>query len=826
MISYVKDLYKGNDFKTISAAEFIDMLESKMPAYEYTGSETNVVNAYFDVDSYDTKFNADDAVATQNDWEGKLKEIFPEAKIAIGTSHGLNHEKKQKWSWRYWLPNIRMRKCDILYMAKMINQQLKKERDTIPPLDEGVYDNNRKMRCPNTSKDGEDRPLILVKGEIKDTLITLENEGALTMPEIPEATPKPETLTLGQVVPSAFDNCTNDIQIIQSDVYYKYLNCIGIKMCDRGKHKDTITILQILKNENVGVEHVKYWIHRYAYPTSKKYTYAIDYYENGYIKYTPLTNEKRLTIKTLKYYAKLHNPALYSYYFKDDYEYRLTKELNFTNIIEYAIIQSSFTNLYCDMKKDTLFYKSKDKEAIIYLYYNDEWNVVCNKGRLLKNDILDFITIYFKACLDIINDEEKKNINDSKATEAIKETRKTFYTAKTKMCSNYFTNQIYELVLNKLSSFKTNIEFDVGIENHFNINFKNGLYDMKNKIFRSRLPTDYITKYLDYNYIRKNDIDESIHNDVLQFFQRLQPDEDQRRFTLSYLAYCLTGDATKQVFKMNIGYTASNGKSTELAIHDKCFEIYTEKLDSKVLLLNYDKRHKHIYRLIDNPTRLVYFEEMPKGKKLDVEFIKEFVDGKKIKSEIMFGNTDKITIQAKIMSVSNHDFSVDTDEGILRRGRVQFYNSKFVNDESQVDESKHIYKKIDGFENKFNDEKYKNAYFHLLLNYVDVLHIPKKNEEEFKQTAEASDEVLNALINDVVITKNENDWITKKQLETLYGKDMLPEFKAKLQSKGCKWDSQKKGKFNDKWHSGVFTGVRIKTSEEYDAEIAGEMTKK
>ena len=44
--------------------------------------------------------------------------------------------------------------------------------------------------------------------------------------------------------------------------------------------------------------------------------------------------------------------------------------------------------------------------------------------------------------------------------------------------------------------------------------------------------------------------------------------------------------------KMNIGYSASNGKSTELKIHDIVFPIYTTKLDKRTSNERFEKQHK------------------------------------------------------------------------------------------------------------------------------------------------------------------------------------------------------------------------------------------
>jgi phage/plasmid-associated DNA primase len=425
---------------------------------------------------------------------------------------------------------------------------------------------------------------------------------------------------------------------------------------------------------------------------------------------------------------------------------------------------------------------------------------------MVKHDMYEFYIIYFKIWMDYINEYEKEHIENPDKKEEIKRKRQLLEATKIHYAKNTTLSNTYQMLLNKLSCVKCSIIFDVGTDNYYNIHFKNGVYDLKQG-FRSRLETDYVTKYLDYDYLPLTDISQEIQDDVLGFFQKVQPDKEQRDFTLGYLAYCLTGDATKQIFKMNIGHTASNGKSTELSIHEKCFKNYTQKIDNKVLLLNFEKRHKHLVDLISQPIRLVYFEEMPKGKKLDVEFIKDFVDGKNISCEIMFGTKSEIKIQAKLMSVSNHDFQVDTDAGILRRGRVQKYESKFISkDDGELDAENHIYEKIDGFENRFDDVMYKNAYFHLLLSYIDKLVVPKVNKDEFKKTAEENDNVLTDILDGFTITKNHTDFISKADIDVLCGsKERFNEYKSKLQSMGCKYESQERYNSSVK---GRFSGIK------------------
>jgi DnaJ-class molecular chaperone len=139
------------------------------------------------------------------------------------------------------------------------------------------------------------------------------------------------------------------------------------------------------------------------------------------------------------------------------------------------------------------------------------------------------------------------------------------------------------------------------------------------------------------------------------------------------------------------------------------------------------------------------------------------------------------------MTFSNKDFSIDGDEGIYRRGKLQFYESKFE-DNIEDDYKHHRYKKILNFESNFDKEEYKNAYFHLLLKHVDKLEIPKDAEKNFKDIVDENDDLKSEIEDNFIITRNENDKISKmiviEKLHNYSFKDIL----AKLKSMGVKYN--------------------------------------
>ena len=614
---------------------------------------------------------------------------------------------------------------------------------------------------------------------------------------------KPKSPTSVTEIPNDFIN--QGLELNETDIFYKLLNCIGKTMCGRGEHEKTCNVLQALKNEGCKTKYVQYWIQTFCDPNLKKYKYATEKYDK-YINYTPLTRVNRYSIKSLRKWAKNGNPELYGNYFKNDYDFQIRKRFNFENLISTSLDESAFSKLIYELTLNYIFLK----DELFYLYYNDEWRV-CKKGGIVKQLILDIFDIYIKVALDIANEKLKQNLNDEDVCKNCKKMLNCLMDTNYSIKKNNYVNHIYSLLKNKLETIKCEIVFDLGQDNHFKIHFKNGVYDLKEKKFSSRTETDFVTQILNYDYMEADEITEDTKNAVSGFFEKIQPDQDQRNFTLSYLAYCLTGNTLTQVFKMNIGHSASNGKSTEMSIHEKCFEIYTEKCDARVLQLGFDKRHKFLDSLVTKPIRLLYFEELPKGKKLDVEFMKDFVDGDNLKLEKLFATKDNIKLQTKIMSASNHDFNCDTDAGIIRRGRIQYYTSRFVDE--NADEENHIYLKEEGFKNRFNDVEYKNAYFHLLLNYVDKLYIPSKNKDDFKEKAEEGDDILNNILEHFEFTNDANNKIGKIDIESIFGKDKFREYKDKLQSMGCKYDCKEQFSYTDEegnkyQKKGVFTKLK------------------
>lgn len=102
---------------------------------------------------------------------------------------------------------------------------------------------------------------------------------------------------------------------------------------------------------------------------------------------------------------------------------------------------------------------------------------------------------------------------------------------------------------------------------------------------------------------------------------------------------------------------------------------------------------------------------------LDVDRIKDYVDGYELTLEKLYGTIEKIIINGKIFCTSNYDPNFKTDEGMKRRGFMSILTNKFVNEDSYINKNG-IYLLDNNFIDNFDNINYKLAFIHLLLPYL------------------------------------------------------------------------------------------------------------
>jgi hypothetical protein len=572
-----------------------------------------------------------------------------------------------------------------------------------------------------------------------------------------------------------------------------------------------------VKNTSVSVDqgdalldliHIKYWTNRNDWlnliwacvdkfgmeagtKIAQKYSAMVPGYENDgedVAKVAADFRDGKVTWGTAHHYAKKSDPDGY---------YRLTAR-------KIKGSDEMLAQLFMELRRNDIVSSSLGD---YFVHHNNSWRKVDErKGkdflkRLIYIDLEQEVTAASNALLKQLIEIENAHGRDCDQFTPVEDQLNELAKIKEKLERATGIDGIFNRVKGHLAMLENEIQFDTGSDQYYNIQFNNGVYELDTKTFRPRRKTDYITMKLNWDYAP--DYDQDCYDEIHDYFKKIQPDEEQRHFTVGWLAQSMNGDVSGEKFKVNVGKTAGNGKSTEMINHAKVFPIYSAKLAAETFCLDYSKAHKQLYDLVHKPARFVYIEEMRQSK-LDENLLKEFVTGKGFTIEIMYGTKVVVDLQGKLITCSQHDPNANIDQGLLRRGLLQEYSSRFRDEYKTDNYETHQYRRVQGWDKRFDEDKYKLAYFHYLLAHYDDFKIPEKNLNAFKETLEEYDESTQIYENHFEQTGHDKDRISKDRVmeimaghkitswRTILGKMKLAGFEY---SKTMRADNGKKGCF-------------------------------
>ena len=146
-----------------------------------------------------------------------------------------------------------------------------------------------------------------------------------------------------------------------------------------------------------------------------------------------------------------------------------------------------------------------------------------------------------------------KKVFEETYQEKDKEDEKNIYFKRRNIYKNYIKNHSH--INHILEIFKSIVKcedtlFDLSPEYDKWISFRNGIYNLDTNEFRPRNISDRFTLALNWDY--KCEYCKSCFDDINLFFKKIQPNEEQRTFTVSFLKYCLKGGNPQRLYKMNI----------------------------------------------------------------------------------------------------------------------------------------------------------------------------------------------------------------------------------------------------------------------------------
>jgi len=298
------------------------------------------------------------------------------------------------------------------------------------------------------------------------------------------------------------------------------------------------------------------------------------------------------------------------------------------------------------------------------------------------------------------------------------------------------------LIMHLRCLIKDNNFIDKLDDKKYFIAFKNGLYNIKQNRFEKGIKdTDYLTETIPYNYMSSNDEDKQKVRGIL--YKICNCYEEHLEYYLSILGYSMIGDPEKEKsMYFLIGNKGNNGKSLIMNTLADIMPNYCKKIDRLTFEEDYKKSNKNLISV--KGKRIIYLEELSE-KKLNIELLKEYSDGKNIEVEIVYGTTEKNNIGSKLFFCSNPTPNLKTDGGIANGYKQLSFNYSFEPSNTYDD-----YETLQFIQNNNLQDELKEdlnyAMISLLIDYaynytvIKKIDIPKDFLESQKETIESNDE--------------------------------------------------------------------------------------
>jgi hypothetical protein len=676
----VRANYFGDSFDTITPADCINRIQKNTPTYEVI-TEDIPVKLYFDFDCVVPKEDYSEGAANQiekiltTNIEKNIKALYPEItpNMAIMTCHTENYEtEKSKYSIRYFISNFKAIQSTQYQLANCLNQLIfdqtditdyieidKKKKDV---FDLSVYTKNRKMRCQNTSKPDENRPFIIKQGTLENTIIQAFFD------DICEEIILEAPIKNGSSC--AVAEMTADEEKM-SDIEYLLMVCIQDNMCKENQHADWIKIGQALKNElgDDATEPFINWTYKYGSENKKKE--AVQHITK-YIKKTPAKDKDRLTIKTVYYYAKIHNEPKYKARFYKKVEYTINDEIEkvMLEATEYSIAEYFKkyygSNFNCvDIKNKIIYEFTKNK-----LW--EQFEAGTNIRELLSNEVKHDFDKY-RDSMDTFHKSLQK---DTEEASMMRKKVKVLGELTIKLGRTNDKNNIVREILDKI----VNPKFEATLNKQkYILPIKDGkVLDMKTLETHDRTIEHSFSYECNATYVELTAEQDA---DIKQYFMSLFcQKENTMNCVLDILKSILSGDTLRYIYFFT--GDGSNGKSLLFTILQAIFKKAMDTIDTRVILESKSSSNLTTeFEKLDK-CRIGYITELKETDKLNEPVIKKISGSDPIDYRGLYKGNQTILPTCNLCVLTNQLPTFKVEKAILNRIIVVPFNNVFEVDKS------------------------------------------------------------------------------------------------------------------------------------------------
>lgn len=263
--------------------------------------------------------------------------------------------------------------------------------------------------------------------------------------------------------------------------------------------------------------------------------------------------------------------------------------------------------------------------------------------------------------------------------------------------------------------------------NEYLIGFDNGVYDLKEMIFRDGLPSDNLTMTVGYDW-EEYDINDPVYSKIDKFFSQVQTESDMKEYLLTFIASLLRGIPDTKVHIWTGG--GGNGKSATVDIIKNMLGDYYGVVPITLLTRKRGGSSNATPELADKAgKRFIVVQEPEHNDVVFVGQMKEYTGKDTILARPLYNNPFYYIPQFKIVLTCNVLPTIpSTDEGTWRRLRVTPFESEFV--DSNPNESKRRFLKDEELQEEFKD--WSKALMWLIITKYYPLYTKGINGKRYK----------------------------------------------------------------------------------------------
>ncbi|KAJ3327791.1 hypothetical protein HDU93_001806, partial [Gonapodya sp. JEL0774] len=312
---------------------------------------------------------------------------------------------------------------------------------------------------------------------------------------------------------------------------------------------------------------------------------------------------------------------------------------------------STLARLFAHIHRGRIVYASDERW---YIFRGHRW--VCEKVPSLTELIDDPLTSEFRRVLNAAVPAYKKSDVGNKEAK-IKRILSTLQSLKSDSKQNLIFSQCRKrsLLGDTDGTFLENLD-----ANPLLLGFTNGVYDLKEHVFRAGASEDYLTMTVGYNYNPALMSDMHSRSEVEQFFDQVFPDAGVRHYVLLFLASTLEGYNKEHRFHFAHGSSGRNGKGVLMKIMEQTLGKYAVSVNSALICGKSGDANAATPQLTMMVNkRFAYMSEVQEGARINEELFKRLSGGDRLQTRELFKEMREVENTAKMLMCCNDMPKID-----------------------------------------------------------------------------------------------------------------------------------------------------------------------